>query len=92
MWKQFSMPAVDWSMRNIHTKKFSSVIPFKRISNEGGQGMLEYVLVLMVVLGIVFVLAKPVIANIQKTFEKGLKGGIFKEDPTGNNFYYFPLK
>ena len=28
----------------------------------------------------------------RREFEKGLKGGIFKNDPSGANFYYFPLK
>lgn len=66
-------------------------MPWLRSSGERGQGFLEYILVLIVVLGGILVLARPVIAHLQKTFEKGLKGGIFKDDPTGSNFYYFPL-
>ncbi|MGZ6475427.1 MAG: hypothetical protein ACXWSF_10440 [Bdellovibrionota bacterium] len=46
----------------------------------------------MIVLGVIFVMARPVIARLQSKFEKGIKGGIFKEDPTGGSFYYFPLK
>jgi len=49
-------------------------------------------LVLLVVLSVVFVAARPVIGKLQKKFEKGLQGGIFKEDSTGQQFYYFPLK
>jgi hypothetical protein len=84
-------------MRSIRTKKFSAVTLSREgrrsaLRNQQGQGFLEYILVLMVVLGVIFVLARPVIAKLEKTFEKGLKGGIFKEDPTGSNFYYFPLK
>jgi hypothetical protein len=75
-------------MRIIPTKKFLKGTPF---SNERGQGMLEYMLVLMVILGTVFVAARPVIARIQKKFEKGLQGGIFKEDASGGQFYYFPI-
>lgn len=92
-------------MRIIPTRKYSSGIPSKKRAigplsrfgfsfprDERGQGFLEYLLVLLVVLGMIFVLARPVIASIQKKFEKGLKSGIFLEDPSGNNFYYFPLK
>jgi hypothetical protein len=85
-------------MRNTRTRKFSRGIRSKRpafprgLKDERGQGFLEYVLVLMVVLGMIFVLAKPVILRLQKTFEKGIKGSIFKEDPSGSNFYYFPIK
>ena len=69
----------------------------RRISNflprdQRGQGMLEYLLVVLVILGVVFAGAKPVIARLKGKFEKALKGGIFKEDPTGQQFYYFPLK
>jgi hypothetical protein len=60
--------------------------------DERGQGILEYLLVLMIVLGMIFVLARPVIAHLQKNFEKGMKGSIFKDDPSGSSFYYFPLK
>ncbi|MGZ3650416.1 MAG: TadE/TadG family type IV pilus assembly protein [Bdellovibrionota bacterium] len=80
-------------MRNILTRKFSAVTPSRGLlRNQRGQGILEYVLVLMIVLGVIFVMARPVIARLQSKFEKGIKGGIFKEDPTGGSFYYFPLK
>lgn len=74
-------------MRSTRTRKF-----FGGIRSERGQGMLEYVLVLIVVLGMVFMAARPVIAKLQKSMEKGMKGGIFKEDASGSNFYYFPVK
>lgn len=78
-------------MRIIPTRKFSKSILFRILRNQRGQGILEYMLVLMVILGTVFVAARPVIARLQKKFEKGLQGGIFKEDPTGGQFYYFPI-
>lgn len=85
-------------MRNIPTRKSSGSTLSKggrfrvRLGDQRGQGMLEYMLVLMVVLGTIFVLARPVIARLQSKFEKGMKGGIFTADPSGSNFYYFPLK
>jgi hypothetical protein len=92
-------------MPSIPTRKYSAATLFKGLRaftrsgplarfrrNERGQGFLEYILVLMVVLGTIFVLARPVISRLQGKIEKGLKGGIFKADPSGGNFYYFPLK
>ncbi|HEY8278357.1 MAG TPA: hypothetical protein VIH99_01955 [Bdellovibrionota bacterium] len=81
-------------MRIIPIRKFFGAIrsSFPKFRNQRGQGFLEYTLVILVVLGVLFVAARPVIAKLQKTFEKGLKQGFFKEDPTGGNFYYFPLK
>jgi hypothetical protein len=81
-------------MLNIPTRKYSAVTRpnAPRLRNQRGQGILEYILILVVVLGIVFVLAKPVIEKLKKSFEVGLQKGVFKEDPTGANFYYFPLK
>jgi hypothetical protein len=74
-----------WSIR---TKKFFGAIR----SNERGQAIVEYVLVLAVVLGMLFVLAKPVIGSLQKKIGDNLKNGFFAEDPSGDGFYYFPLK
>jgi hypothetical protein len=85
-------------MRIIPTGKYSGGTLSKKgrfrslLRNQRGQGFLEYILVLMVVLGTIFVLARPVMARLQKKFEKGMKGGIFKADPSGSNFYYFPVK
>ncbi len=62
------------------------------LRDQRGQGMLEYILVLVVILGTVFVAARPIIASLQKKFEKSIKGGIFRDDRTGSNFYYFPVK
>jgi hypothetical protein len=83
-------------MSNIRTKRSSAAIRFERLlprlRSQSGQGILEYTLILIVVLGIVFVMAKPVIAKLQGRLTDNLKKGIFANDPTGANFYYFPLK
>lgn len=76
-------------MRNILIKKFFGGI---RSRNQKGQAILEYVLVLAVVLGMLFVMAKPVIGKLQKKINDSFKGGFFSEDVTGEKFYYFPLK
>ena len=83
-------------MLTTRTRKFSGGTLFRgvlrRVADQRGQGFLEYILVLMVVLGVVFVLARPVIQRLQTKFKTGLSGGVFKQDPTGSNFYYFPVK
>lgn len=82
-------------MRIIPTRKFSKGIlsdfSARLWRDERGQGILEYLLVVLVVVGVVFAGAKPVINRLKGQFEKSLKGGIFKDDPTGQQFYYFPL-
>lgn len=75
-------------MQSIPTRKYFAAIRF----SEKGQGFLEYVLVLAVVLGVVFVAAKPVIEKIKKNMADTMKAGVFQNDPTGSNFYYFPMK
>jgi hypothetical protein len=85
-----------WSIR---TRKCSAVTrsaaergPGRALRNELGQGILEYVLVLAVVIGIFLVLAKPYMAKFNKQYEKLFKGGVFAEDSTGSKFYYFPVR
>jgi hypothetical protein len=46
----------------------------------------------MVVLGVIFVMARPVIGSLGKKISDGLKGGFFAEDMSGSNFYYFPVR
>ncbi|MCO5141699.1 MAG: hypothetical protein M9962_01260 [Oligoflexia bacterium] len=60
--------------------------------NDRGQAFLEYILVMAVVVGILLVFAKPFFGNFSKKLQDGLQKGIFTEDPTGANFYYFPLR
>ncbi len=88
-------------MRIIPTRKCSKGTPSRSRSkrrrpglfrDQRGQGMLEYLLVVLVVVGVVFAGARPVINRLKDKFEKSLKGGIFKDDPSGQQFYYFPLK
>lgn len=91
-------------MWNILTKKLSNDIPSsapaakkrsrlsKEIGNERGQAVVEYLLVLAVVIGMVFVLAKPIFGSLQKKIGDSLKAGFFTDDPTGEKFYYFNVK
>lgn len=83
-----------WSIR---IRKSSAATRLKRkrgvsLRGQGGQGILEYVLVLAVVIGIFIVLAKPYMAKFNKQYQKLFKAGMFAEDSTGSKFYYFPVK
>jgi hypothetical protein len=75
-------------MWSIVTKKFFVAIR----SNQSGQAILEYILVILVVLGIFMIAARPMIGKLGKKINDGIKGGIFAEDSTGGKFYYFPVK
>jgi hypothetical protein len=86
-------------MWNIPTRKFSAATrsagKFSRArigAGERGQGILEYVLVLAVVIGIFLLLAKPFMAKYKGQYEKLFKGGVFAEDSSGSKFYYFPVR
>jgi competence protein ComGC len=61
-------------------------------SGQRGQGIVEYLLVLAVVIGIFLTLARPFIKEFSKKWQATGKQSIFKEDNSGANFYYFPLK
>ncbi|MGE3260233.1 MAG: Flp family type IVb pilin [Bacteriovoracia bacterium] len=62
------------------------------LRNERGQSILEYILVLAVVVGMIFVLARPVFGSLQKKIGDSLKEGFFSDDPSGGKFYYFNVK
>jgi hypothetical protein len=79
-------------MRIIPTKKFFGGTLFRVFRNQKGQGFLEYLLILVVVLGVLFVAARPWVLKLENKFKTGFKAGIFTNDPTGSNFYYYPIK
>lgn len=80
-------------MWNIPTRKFFAAILSRawRPKGERGQTVIEYLLILVVVLSIFMVFAKPFMKGLNKKFETASKKGFFAEDPSGGNFYYFPM-
>lgn len=84
-------------MWSIPTRKYSGATRLKRkrslcIRDQRGQGILEYVLILAVVIGIFLTMARPFINKLGPKYQKVFKSGMFKEDDTGSNFYYFPVR
>ena len=79
-----------WSMRSIRSKKSSGGTRSK-LADERGQTILEYLLVLAIVVSMFLLVAKPFLGDIAKKFQDMSKKGFFSEDPTGANFYYYPL-
>jgi hypothetical protein len=59
---------------------------------QSGQTMLEYLLIIAVVVSIFIVFARPFLKGLNKKFEDAGKSGFFAEDPSGSNFYYFPIR
>ena len=55
-----------------------------------GQGLLEYLLILAVILSAVVVVAKPFFKKLQGQFGNSFKEGIFGNAQA--NLYYFPVK
>lgn len=78
-------------MWNIPIRKFSSATIKSR---QSGQAILEYMLILMVVVGIFVFVGRPAINKLRVKLRDGMKTGIFTnaEDNTGKGFYYFPVK
>lgn len=74
------------------TKKFSGGTLSRALRNERGQTIVEYILVIAVVVGMIFVLAKPIFGSLQKKIGDSLKQGFFSDDPSGSKFYYFRIK
>jgi Tfp pilus assembly protein FimT len=80
-------------MWNIPIRKFFAAIRSRALApgGEKGQTIVEYLLILVVVLSIFMVFAKPFMKDLNKKFETASKKGFFAEDPSGGNFYYFPM-
>jgi hypothetical protein len=82
-------------MWSIPIRKYSAATQSAKrgiLRSESGQGILEYVLVLVVVVTIFLFIARPYMAKLGPRFQDVFKGGIFKDDSSGNGFYYFPVK
>ncbi len=87
-------------MWSIPIRKFSAATrsapnpPAKRRRRfgEGGQGVLEYLLVLAVVIGIFLLASRTFMPGFKKKFQSVFKTGMFAEDSTGSKFYYFPVR
>lgn len=75
-------------MRSILTRKCLGVTR----SDERGQGILEYLLVLAVVVGMFLLVGRPFLTKIAPKFQNLGKSGVFAQDSTGSNFYYFPIR
>lgn len=54
-----------------------------------GQGIVEYILIVAVVLSVILVVAKPFLKGLQTKFGDSFKGGILGER---SNLYYYPVK
>lgn len=55
-----------------------------------GQGLVEYVLILAVVLGAVLTLGRPFFNSLRQRVGDGFKGGIFGNERS--NLYYYPVR
>ncbi|MGZ3693957.1 MAG: Flp family type IVb pilin [Bdellovibrionota bacterium] len=73
-------------------KKFFGATLSRLRRDERGQTIVEYILVIAVVIGVIFVLARPIFGNLQTKIGDSLKAGFFSDDPTGGKFYYFNVK
>jgi len=70
-------------------KKYLKPIHYR---SEAGQGILEYILVLAVVLSIFMVFGKPFVAKFGPKFRDIGKDGFFTDDSSGAQFYYYRIK
>jgi Flp pilus assembly pilin Flp len=60
------------------------------LRDEAGQGLVEYVLIVGVVLSVVVVIAKPFFKTLRERVGESFEAGVFGK--TDVNFYYFPLR
>lgn len=50
---------------------------------------MEYILVIVLVLGAVMILLRPFLGDLRTKIEESVTQGVFHKD---NNFYYYPVK
>ncbi len=80
-------------MWSIHIRKcFAAILKAPKWRDQKGQTILEYLLILIVVVSLFMLIARPYIGTIGKKFQDLNKKGFFAEDTSGSNFYYYPLK
>ncbi len=66
---------------------------FSRVTHsESGQGILEYLLVTLVIVGMVIVFAKPFMSSLSKKLTTSMNTGFFNDDGSGSSFYSFSVK
>lgn len=60
------------------------------IRRESAQGMVEYILIVSIVVGIILTLGRPFFKTVREQISQSYKEGIFGNPQT--SFYYFPVK
>jgi hypothetical protein len=78
-------------MLSRRTRKYSGAIPFDIGGRQAGQAMLEYILILLLVVTMFMLVARPFLGDFAKKIQEAGRKGIFTDDPSGSNFYYFPI-
>ena len=63
----------------------------RKKAKQSGQAVVEYLLIVMVVVGIFVAIGRPAILRIAENLKKDMKGGFFSDENKGG-FYYFPVK
>lgn len=61
-------------------------------SNHRGQAVFEYLLIVVMVLGLFMAVVRPGIGKLGKKIQDGMNGSFFNTDDSGAGFYYFPVK
>jgi len=74
------------------TRKYFAATKKTKLSRVGGQAIMEYLVILLVVTSLFMVIVRPQMAKLQKKMEDSMKKGLFNVDIQGSGFYYFPIK
>lgn len=85
----------QWLVDKIYLKKGAIPRPSRPSTlrsrrSERGQGMVEYILILAVIVSIFVLIVRPFFKTFQEKIGDNFKNGsVFSEDA---NFYYFPVR